>query len=109
MNRYFSLASADVVVPNLEAWGLLWDFECLKELIETLPGNTSLQNQCLVAANEIINVFGKGDRDDIRHARKIAERIFGEGWEGKREKVYHDGVKIPTIWGIGYCHIDTAW
>ena len=40
MNRYFSLASADLVVPNMEAWGLLWDFQTLRELVDTLPGNT---------------------------------------------------------------------
>jgi hypothetical protein len=40
MNRYFSLASADLVVPNQEAWRLLWDFQTLKELVGTLPGNT---------------------------------------------------------------------
>lgn len=40
MNRYFTLASADLVVPNQEAWRLLWDFQTLRELIDTLPGNT---------------------------------------------------------------------
>lgn len=40
MNRYFSLASADLVVPNMDAWGLLWDFQTLRELVDTLPGNT---------------------------------------------------------------------
>ena len=40
MNRYFALASADLVVPNMEAWGLLWDFQTLRELVDTLPGNT---------------------------------------------------------------------
>lgn len=40
MNRYFSLASADLVVPKMEAWALLWDFQTLRELVDTLPGNT---------------------------------------------------------------------
>ena len=40
MNRYFSLASAALVVPNMEAWGLLWDFQTLREIVDTLPGNT---------------------------------------------------------------------
>jgi alpha-mannosidase len=40
MNRYFRLDSADLVVPNQEAWRLYWDFEALKQLIDTLPGNT---------------------------------------------------------------------
>lgn len=40
MNRYFALASADLVVPNMDAWGLLWDFQALREIVDTLPGNT---------------------------------------------------------------------
>ncbi|KAG5726299.1 hypothetical protein E4T56_gene17375, partial [Termitomyces sp. T112] len=84
MNRYFRLASADLVVPNQEAWQLLWDFTTLRELVDTLPGNTPLQNKALVAANEIMNVFNRGDPRGIREARKIAEGLFGEGWEGKR-------------------------
>ena len=40
MNRYFYLASAEPIVPNMEAWGLLWDFQTLRELVDTLPGNT---------------------------------------------------------------------
>lgn len=65
MNRYFRLASADLVVPNQEAWGLLWDFQTLKELVETLPGNTSLQNKALAVANEIMNVFQNNDQASI--------------------------------------------
>lgn len=40
MNRWYSLSSADLVVPNMDAWGLLWDFETLKQLADALPGNT---------------------------------------------------------------------
>jgi alpha-mannosidase len=40
MNRYFGLGTADLIVPNLDAWHLLWDFTTLKELCDTLPGNT---------------------------------------------------------------------
>ena len=41
--------------------------------------------------------------------RKLAEDVFGEAWEAKGEKIYEDGDKDPQIWGIGHCHIDTAW
>jgi hypothetical protein len=110
MNRYFSLASADLVVIDTDAWGLWWDFTTLRELVDTLPGNTILQNKALVAANEIMNVFGRGkNHEDIIKARKVAERVFGEAWESKGEKIYKEGAQRPQIWGIGYCHIDTAW
>ncbi|KAF9558502.1 glycoside hydrolase family 38 protein [Agrocybe pediades] len=111
MNRYFSLASADLVVPNMEAWGLLWDFQTLRELVDTLPGNTPLQNKALSVANEIMNVFNKGDVASIGKARKLAEQVFGEGWEEKGADIYKEGPEDAeiNIWGIGDCHIDTAW
>jgi alpha-mannosidase len=109
MNRYFQLASADLVVPNQEGWGLLWDFTTLRELVDTLPGNTPLQNKALTVANEIMNVFESRDPVSISKARKSAEQVFGEGWEKKGDGVYNEGNSKALIWGIGHCHIDTAW
>ncbi|KIL60738.1 glycoside hydrolase family 38 protein [Amanita muscaria Koide BX008] len=109
MNRYFALASADLVVPNQEAWHLLWDFTTLKELSDALPGNTPLQNKALTAANEIMNVFKKGDPKSIAAARRIAEDVFGEGWEEKGAAIYDEGTQRANVWGIGDCHIDSAW
>lgn len=109
MNRYFGLASADLVVPNQEAWGLLSDFNTLREIADTLPGNGSLQNKALVVANEIMNVFNNNDLASIGRARKLAEEVFGQGWEKKQEKIYDEGATKAQVWGIGYCHIDTAW
>ncbi|KAJ7872254.1 hypothetical protein B0H13DRAFT_2669454 [Mycena leptocephala] len=39
-NRFFRLDLADIVVPNQDVWRLLWDFTTLRELVDTLPGNT---------------------------------------------------------------------
>ncbi|TCD63848.1 Glycoside hydrolase, 38 vacuolar alpha mannosidase [Steccherinum ochraceum] len=109
MNRYFNLDSADLVVPNQEAWGLLADFTTLKEIGNTLPGNGSLQNKAITVANAIMNEFDETDKTSIARARKIAEQVFGKGWEQKAEGIYEEGAKRAQIWGIGYCHIDTAW
>jgi len=80
--QYFSLASADLVVPNQDAWHLLWDFKTLSQISETLPGNTSLQNKALVATNEIINVFDHRIRrlstSVARLQRMFSERVAGE-------------------------------
>ncbi|KAF9264572.1 glycoside hydrolase family 38 protein [Marasmius fiardii PR-910] len=108
MNRYFSLASADLVVPNQDAWHLLWDFTTLREIADTVPGNSSLQNKALVAANEIMNTFGNGDAPSIRKCRRIAESVFGEGWQAEADKIYKNPEEA-NVWGIGHCHIDTAW
>jgi alpha-mannosidase len=127
MNRYYSvrlnampnvrgalilfsqLASADLVVPNQEAWHLMWDFNTLKQLVEALPGNTVLQNKALVTANAIMNVFDHEDKASIAKARKLAEQVFGEGWAKKGVDVYKEGNVNEQIYGIGHCHIDTAW
>ncbi|KAJ7113374.1 glycoside hydrolase family 38 protein [Mycena epipterygia] len=110
-NRYFSLDMADLVVPNQEAWRLLWDFQTLRELVDTLPGNTPLQNKALVTANAIMNAFSAADPASIARARRIAEGVFGAGWEEKGAKIYEEeevGGR-SLVWGIGHCHIDTAW
>ena len=110
MNRYFSLASADLVVPNQDAWNLLLDFQTLRQISDALPGNTPIQNKALVAANKIINVFDHKHPSTVIECRKIAEGVFGEGWQEKGEKIYEEGIhKESLVWGIGHCHIDTAW
>ena len=53
MNRYFSLASAELVVPNMEAFRLLWDFQTLREIADTLPGNTPCVYSLLKAARSV--------------------------------------------------------
>ena len=109
MNRYFTLASADLVVPNEEAWRLLWDFTTLHEISSSLPGNTALQNKAVVTANTIMNAFNSGNPSSIAHARKIAEDVFGKGWQTKGADIYAGDVSRVDVWGIGHCHIDTAW
>ncbi|KAI9449033.1 glycosyl hydrolases family 38 N-terminal domain-containing protein [Lactarius psammicola] len=108
-NRYFQVASADLVVPNMPAWGLLWDFTVLRELISTLPGNSTLQNKALTVANAIMNTFRTNDSDSIPAARKLADEVFGEKWEERGAGIYEHGPDETQVWGIGHCHIDTAW
>lgn len=109
MNRRFTLASADLVVPNEEAWRLLWDFTTLREIAGSLPGNTSLQNRAIVTANAIMNEFDSHDPSSIQRARKIAEQVFGENWQEKGADIYYGNPSDADIKGIGHCHIDTAW
>lgn len=121
MNRYFQLASADLVVPNQDACmlfhippctrlkhaagHLMWDFTTLREIVDTVPGNTALQNKALVTANKIMNAFTSGDPENIKRLRGIAEDVFGKGWYAKGDKIYNEGPKKAQIVGISYCHI----
>ncbi|KAH9965647.1 glycosyl hydrolases family 38 N-terminal domain-containing protein [Russula compacta] len=108
-NRYFQLASADLVVPHMPAWHLLWDFTTLRELISTLPGNSTLQNKALTVANAIMNIFYKNDPESIPAARKLADEVFGDKWQERGAGIYDHGPENAQVWGIGHCHIDTAW
>jgi alpha-mannosidase len=99
-NRYFSLASADLVVPNQEAWRLLWDYETLRQISDTLPGHTPTQNQALLLQNKIVNTFRVDDHSTIGACRKIAEELLGDGWEAKGADIYDKNVGA-SVWGIG--------
>ncbi|KAK0567954.1 Glycoside hydrolase, 38 vacuolar alpha mannosidase [Tilletia horrida] len=111
-NRYFKLASADIVVKDTLAWGLMWDFETLKQLAEQMPKDSIVQNKALWAANEIQDVWRKNDRKTWAAGRKIAEEVLGQGWAEQGPKVWDDvkGEKSDTaLFAVGHTHIDTAW
>ncbi|GAA5820018.1 hypothetical protein JCM10212_006157 [Sporobolomyces blumeae] len=113
MNRYFRLNSADLVVPRMEAWHLLWDFRCIKDLARSMPERSPLGSKCLEAANEIMNEFDPSSLGSISTCRAIAaDRVFGREWPELGDKVYDEandrGQKVDS-WAIGNCHIDTAW
>lgn len=48
-----------------------------------------------------MNVFDRGDASGIRQARKLAQEVFGKGWEEKGAAIYDEGAKDSQIWGIG--------
>ncbi|KAK4701933.1 alpha-mannosidase, partial [Phenoliferia sp. Uapishka_3] len=108
-NRYYTLASADLVVPNMEAWRLLWDFRTLRDLAKQFPDNSPLGVKCMETANQIMNVFKHDDLSTIKVARGLAEKVFGKGWEKLGAGIYKGDPGDSFTWGVGNCHIDTAW
>jgi alpha-mannosidase len=50
-----------------------------------------------------MNVFNKGDPASVGKARKLAEEVFGEGWEAKGGAIYDEGPQKVNVWGIGQC------
>ncbi|KZT52183.1 glycoside hydrolase family 38 protein [Calocera cornea HHB12733] len=117
-NRSYGLASADIVVPNMSAVALLRDFQTLKEIRTHITAEVHLSHHAQWVANEIMNVWQKGGGASgllgneellklVEECRKVGEEIFGQGWREQKEKVYEG--KEVQVWGIGHCHIDTAW
>lgn len=99
-NRWFRLDSADLVVPNQEAWRLMWDYNTLRQMSDHLPGNSPTQNLALTLQNKIMNTFRNDDPATIAACRTIAEELLGEGWEAKGAGIYDKNVDA-LIWGIG--------
>ncbi|WWD20554.1 hypothetical protein CI109_105030 [Kwoniella shandongensis] len=109
-NRYYKLNSADLVVPNQEAWRLMWDFDAIHQIYNTLPGDSALAKKAQWVANEIMNVFERGSLESVAKGRKLAETILGKDWEKHVAEDSKDAEKQKgTLWGVGHCHIDTAW
>jgi alpha-mannosidase len=81
----------------------MWDFNTLRQIIDNLPGNNSLQNKAIVVANEIMDVFKHDDPGTVSKARKVAEKVLGKDWDTKGEKVYDEGTRGVRLRGIGHC------
>ena len=109
-NNYYGLNSADLVAPNVEAWAVMYDFECLHQLQNDLPEDSSLSRRSMYVANKMMNAFREKDQSCLPELRKLAEEVLGEGWV---KEVAHESKNASkqkgTLWGIGHCHIDTAW
>lgn len=104
--RYFRLASADLVAPNMEAWRLFWDFWIIKDISRELPENGYESHEALRVANEIMNTFQRGDSSSVAKCRKLAQKILGEKIDSS--EVYKTPGKSFVL-AVGNCHIDTAW
>ena len=104
------LVSADLVVPNLEARSLKFDFESLQGLSQTLAPYSPLANLARITANEIMNAFSAEDPNSLKVCRKLAEKVLGREWENKLVKARGKEGKDEDgrLWAIGHCHIDTA-
>ncbi|SPO21157.1 probable AMS1 - alpha-mannosidase [Ustilago trichophora] len=112
-NRYFDLASCDIVVKRPEAWKLMWDFELLEGCVKNLGRDTELQNRALWVANQIQNTFRKNDLDSIPRCRELAQEILGKDWDENIEDIFDrdvvEGREDVRIWSLGHSHIDSAW
>nr|XP_019011845.1 uncharacterized protein I206_03951 [Kwoniella pini CBS 10737]OCF50626.1 hypothetical protein I206_03951 [Kwoniella pini CBS 10737] len=121
MNVFFQLALADIVLVRSEARALQIDFQILSQ-IGTHPDSegSSLSRRALRASNDIMNHFRRVNDDDddgslddrIRQCREIGWEVLGPLDEQSDQQADQDDSKArddARIWGIGHCHIDTAW
>src|SRR5271169_4326450 len=76
MHRYFTLQTADIVVPYMPAWHLFWDYWVITDCARELGGWE--EHQALTVATEIVNTFKRGDRASIDACRKVAQKFLGK-------------------------------
>lgn len=107
-DRYYTLNRADLVVPRMDSWRLYWDCITLSDLAKNLPDNSPLAAQSMEVANRITNEFDVNNLDSIATCRKLAEKVFGSGWDTSEVYAEVESNEV-ACWGISNCHIDTAW
>src|SRR5262245_63218933 len=103
-NRYRQLRTADIVVPYMPAWHLLWDYQVITDCARELGGWE--EHLALSVSTEIVNTFRRGDRASIDACRKVAEKFLGNKINSS---AVYDGDDDVLVTAIGHCHIDTAW
>lgn len=106
-NRYFRLNRCDLVLPDLNARKLYWDFWILSDAARELPSGAEKYQAALVA-NQIMDTFNPDDRKLILECRKLATQILGKDVDS--DAVFHvNPLNKIDVYGVGNCHIDTAW
>ena len=98
-NRTFGLSTAELAVPNKDAWGLFYDFQIIIDMAKEIPNDTVQSVQALYIANNIVNVFQRGDNESIIEGRRVAKEFL----KNKNGSTQH------RLTAVGHCHIDTAW
>ena len=76
-NRYFRLNKAHLVVPNLEARRLFWDFWILGDAAREFPGGWQ-KYQAADVCTKIMNAFDPENVDSIKECRKLATKLLGD-------------------------------
>jgi alpha-mannosidase len=113
LERTFPLVSADILVPDLEARGLRYDFRILAEVARHPDGRLQgLSQRALKAADDIMNTFRRrqGDVQDgfianiIQQCRSIAWDVLGDLDKDNLKKVCmrDTSPREGKMWAMGH-------
>ncbi|EGV61490.1 hypothetical protein CANTEDRAFT_108253 [Yamadazyma tenuis ATCC 10573] len=108
-NRYFGLSKADLVLPNVDARALFYDFWILSDAARELPSGWQ-KYQANQVCNDIMNTFDAEDASSISKCRALAERLLGA--KVNSDDVFEEYGTLNNsidVYAVGNCHIDTAW
>lgn len=116
MNKFFTLHTADLVVPRSEARALRADFVILTQIARAHnAGASSTASRALKAANKIMSTFRRnaGDIEDgsldetIHRCRRIAWEILGALDSKGITKLRASQVELKdvNIWATGHWQV----
>ncbi len=100
---------ADIVWPDWEARALRIDFWMLGDAARELPGDSWQKHKARQVGNLVMDAFDPEDRSSVRRCRELLHKEYLDDFADS-PKVYQNGSDVMTsVYGIGNCHIDTAW
>ncbi|QLQ77988.1 hypothetical protein HG537_0A02350 [Torulaspora globosa] len=109
-NRYFTLRTADIVWPDWEARALRIDFWMLGDAARELPDDSWQKHRARQLGNNVMDMFDPNDRSTVKKCRDYLKKEYFDALTDS-EKVYSEGdlTVLTNVYGMGNCHIDTAW
>jgi alpha-mannosidase len=93
------LNRAGLALFDPEAWGMAWDFEALRQLVEEPGLEPSWEGRLLAELDRFARTWVAADRDSWPEARAILADLLA----------HRNGGSAHEITAIGHAHIDTAW
>lgn len=108
-NRYFYLSRCELVLPNVTARKLYYDFWIISDAAREFPSDSWQKWQANAVCNQIMDIFDADDVSTLDECRKLAQLYLGKDIDS--DEVYHKKAPLNRIdvYGVGNCHIDTAW
>lgn len=100
-DKYFSLDTAQLAVPNKDVEKLFIDFEIISGIAKELSAETQISADALYTANAIVNAVHMDRPATVAEGLALAADFFA------RRSTY--GFADHEILATGHCHIDTAW
>lgn len=106
-NKWFTLSTAELVVPDLEARALHIDFWIISDAARELPEDSWQKHKAREVGTQIMDAFDSAHpKASIEKCREIAKSFIGSLVDGPN--VYKSKTHVEVT-AIGNCHIDTAW
>lgn len=105
-DKFYTLKTAKLKVPNLAARALLRDFEILTQGIQSFTDGTWQKHRAIEVATAIMDTFDIENESSIDACRGIAKRFIGSEIDGPT--VFSNSSR-DQVYAVGHCHIDTAW